>query len=304
VLILLVALLVPVGFVLHVWNTRREGLRAVELARIASWPPEWWGLWWPRALRRPNDVWRRLPWQARLVRVVLMVFFVGLPAVILVREWLSVRASESSTVARVDAFAAAEIALVLGTALVVTGGFWWTSRRGLAVSEGARVLFGATLPAPIRNVPQVACLLDPQTGGVRPPNRGVRPTIVARSMTVAARCGRGSVGSAARHAADLVCREIERSDRTPRRRARREPGESSAQRSSSALDHRPTGRDRCTSCADLVSHQLRRSSDVAHSRGCRTAQCALSTSCGDCGRSSACPSAAERAGSRRAPVGP
>ena len=25
------------------------------------WPPEWWGMWWPRALRRPSDLWRRLP---------------------------------------------------------------------------------------------------------------------------------------------------------------------------------------------------------------------------------------------------
>jgi hypothetical protein len=78
----------------------------------------------------------------------------------------------SSIVARVDALAVADVAVVLGTALVVAGGFWWTSRRGLSVSEGARVLFGATLPAPIWNAPQVACLLDPDTGGVRQPDRG------------------------------------------------------------------------------------------------------------------------------------
>src|SRR5262249_50300924 len=82
-LLLLVALLVPLGLVLHVWNTGRTGLRMAEVARIASWPPEWWGLWWPRALRRPNDVWARLPWQARWVRVVLASFFVGLPGLIL-----------------------------------------------------------------------------------------------------------------------------------------------------------------------------------------------------------------------------
>ena len=49
-------LLVPVGLVLHVWNIEGEGLRLIALARIASWPLEWRGLWWPRALRRPHDI--------------------------------------------------------------------------------------------------------------------------------------------------------------------------------------------------------------------------------------------------------
>ena len=82
ILLLLVALLVPVGLLMHVWNAGRHGLGFTELARIACWPPEWWGMWWPRALRRPSDVWARLPWQARLVRVVLSAFFLAVPGMI------------------------------------------------------------------------------------------------------------------------------------------------------------------------------------------------------------------------------
>jgi serine/threonine-protein kinase len=261
VLLLLVALLVPVGFVLHVWNTRRDGLRPLDLARIASWPPEWWGVWWPRALRRPTDIWARLPWQARFVRLALTAFFVGLPALILAREWLSLRGGESSIGEGVDAFAAAEIALVLGTALVVTGGFWWTSRHGLSVSEGARVLFGATLPAPIWNAPQVATLLDPHTGGVRLPDRHTPADHRRAIHEVAALLGAdaASAGSAARQLADLVCREIERCDRDAAAFAR-DASPHEIERLTvqlGMLDESPDrdGADR-RELRDLVSHQL------------------------------------------------
>jgi hypothetical protein len=214
-LLLLVALLVPVGLVLHVWNTGRGGLRLLELARIASWPPEWWGLWWPRALRRPTDIWPRLPWQARFVRLSLTTFFIGLPGLVLAPEWLSVRGLKAPNLARIDLFVAGEVALVLGTALVVTGGFWWTSRRGLTVSDGARVLFGATSPTPIWNAPHVARLLEPRTGSVRPPDRDAPADHLRAIQEIVVLLGTdaGGVGPTARSAAERVCREIDRCDR-------------------------------------------------------------------------------------------
>src|SRR5678815_4764356 len=109
----------------------------------------WWGLWWPRALRRPNDIWLRLPRPARAVRLMLTTFFIVLPGLILAREWLAARGFGPAHVAGIDVFVAGEVALVLGTALAVAAGFWWTSRRELTVAQGARMLFGATSPAPI-----------------------------------------------------------------------------------------------------------------------------------------------------------
>ena len=214
-LLMLVALLVPVGFVLHVWNIAGEGLRLTELARIASWPPEWWGLWWPRALRRPHDIWPRLPWPARFVRLALTTFFIGLPVLILTPEWLSLRRIESASLGGIDVFLAAEVALVLGTALVVTGGFRWTSRRALTLSEGARVLFGATSPAPIWNVPRVARLLDPRTGSVRPPDRDAPADHLRAIQDVVALldADAGNVGPMTCTVAERLCREIERCDR-------------------------------------------------------------------------------------------
>jgi predicted Ser/Thr protein kinase len=56
---------------------------AVELRRRTKRPwramlgalleqPEWWNAWYPRAHRRPGDVWHRLPWPIRLSRNVTM----------------------------------------------------------------------------------------------------------------------------------------------------------------------------------------------------------------------------------------
>lgn len=170
-LMLLVALLVPVGLVLHVWNAGHDGLRPRDIARIALWPPEWWGMWWPSALRRPTDLWKRLPWQARLVRVTLTAFLLGLPATILARHWLFGGDGALATGERDAMFAVAEGVLVVGAAAVVAIALWWTHRRALSLSEGTRLLFGATSPAPAWNTPQMARLLRPEDGAVRPPDR-------------------------------------------------------------------------------------------------------------------------------------
>jgi serine/threonine protein kinase len=170
-LLLLVAILVPVGLLLHVWNIGRHGLGPLELARIALWPPEWWGMWWPSGLRRPTDLWSRLPWQARLVRIILSAFLLALPAVVLTRQWLVANEGPLSSGVRHELFVAGEVVLVLGTAAVVATALWWTHRRGLPLADGARVLFGATTPSPAWTRPHVARLLRPPSGGVRSPDR-------------------------------------------------------------------------------------------------------------------------------------
>jgi Protein kinase domain len=170
-LLMLVALLVPLGLVLHVWNVGRHGLAPLELVRVACWPPEWWGMWWPRALRRPGDLWARLPAPARLARVVLSTFFVALPGMILTRQWLAAEGWLPAMDASPGWFAAAEGTLVLAAAAATAGTLTWALRRGLSLSEAARVLFGATAPSPAWSEPRIARLLSPGTLGTRPPER-------------------------------------------------------------------------------------------------------------------------------------
>jgi hypothetical protein len=162
-LLLLVALLVPIGLVLHVWNVGRHGLGILELARVASWPPEWWGMWWPLALRRPSDLWTRLPWPARGARVVLTGFFLAIPGTILLRGWFSQRGLLSVAV---DGWLrAAEGTVLVSAVLIVLAALWWAHRRGLSAAESMRVLFGATTTASAWwMAPKIARLLSPAAG--------------------------------------------------------------------------------------------------------------------------------------------
>ncbi len=174
ILLLLIALLVPIGFALHIRNTGRHGLGAVELARVAFWPPEWWGMWWPRRLRRPSDLWRRLPWPARAVRAVLSVFFVALPFMVLMRQRFVAELAQASGSGEPVWFVAAEWTLVLGAGAVMFGTIVWAMRRPLTWGESMRVLFGATTTSPGWSELHIARLLAP-TDGVRQPDHDSVP---------------------------------------------------------------------------------------------------------------------------------
>jgi len=47
---------------------RSEGLNAGDIFRKALQQPRWWRAWYPRAFRRPGDVWSRLPKELRRFR--------------------------------------------------------------------------------------------------------------------------------------------------------------------------------------------------------------------------------------------
>ena len=169
-LLMLIALLVPIGFWLHIRNTGRHGLRAGELATVAFWPPEWWGMWWPRALRRPNDLWRRLPWPARAVRAVMSGVFVALPFMILMRQRFAAELAQATGSGEPAWFVGMEWTLVLGAGAVMFGTIVWAMRRPLSWGESMRVLFGATTKSPGWSEPHIARLLVP-VDGVRQPDR-------------------------------------------------------------------------------------------------------------------------------------
>ena len=158
-LILIVAALVPLGFVLQIWNVGRHGVGWLPLIRMAYWPPEWWGMWWPAPLRRPADLWMRLPWPARAVRIMLSIFLVGMPALVIVQSRLAAPAAS---------LVVAEYVLLAATFLATVAGVAWTRSRGVPTGEAARLLFGATMPTPAWRTPSVAPLLSPARG-VRPP---------------------------------------------------------------------------------------------------------------------------------------
>ena len=152
-LLALVALVVPVGLGVHVWSIGRNDMRSAgigawELARIACWPPKWWGMWWPRRLRRPTDLWKELPWPARLTRIVMSAFFVSVPI------------------------------LVLAAAAI------WSFRRGMTIGETTRLLVGPTIRSLAWRSPGLTRVLRVDSAGS--PNLG-SPTEIRRAVQDALR---------------------------------------------------------------------------------------------------------------------
>lgn len=166
VLLLLIAIAVPFGFLVHLWNVGRPDLGWSGIARVSFWPPDWWGMWWPRALRRPTDLWKRLPWQARAVRSSLSVFMLALPAMILLR-----REIESLTGARGSWYGDVQTVLVIGAAATIVAGLTWAYRQRLSWSDTARLLVGATTPSSGWSSPSIAPFLAPTSGRTRGPMR-------------------------------------------------------------------------------------------------------------------------------------
>jgi hypothetical protein len=168
-LLLLIALLVPFGFAVHAWNVGGGELPLRELARMSFWPPEWWGMWWPASLRRPNDLYGMLPRAARRVRIAVSAFIVGLPALILAREWLEAATDAPLSANARRIFLGAEGLLLAGTALAVALAVRWARSRGASWPESLRLLFGSTAPSRGWDEPHLSTLLSARTGEVRPP---------------------------------------------------------------------------------------------------------------------------------------
>jgi hypothetical protein len=214
-LLLLVALLVPVGLALQLSAAAGHGLRRADVVRIAFWPPQWWGMWWPLALRRPDDLWPRIPWAARLARIAVSAFSVALPLLILLRHELPTGTGAAAHDAWRDWLVAVEAAFVVGAGAAAGGAFCWAAGRGLCASDAARVLFGATTPSPAWRAPEIARLLAPATGRVRPPDPGA-PHDYRRAIGELARLGAAevrSVGAEASAAARHLVRALDQLDR-------------------------------------------------------------------------------------------
>jgi serine/threonine-protein kinase len=168
-LLLLIAMLVPLGLVLHVGNKVRSGVGPREMARIAFWPPEWWGMWWPRALRRPGDVWARLPRPARLIREVLSVFTIVLPVLVLIGNPLERLLPEHTHDVVSNVFDILEVGLVAAAGAATIAAIAWARRRQLSWGERVRLLFGPTAASPDWETPGLARLLSGGLSSIREP---------------------------------------------------------------------------------------------------------------------------------------
>jgi serine/threonine-protein kinase len=243
-LLLLVALTVPVTFILHLWTGPGRGMRFTELARIAAWPPEWWTVWWPSALRRPSDLWRRLPFVAKAVRAVLTA---ALPALLLV---ILVSGNDI-----------AEWTIVIASAIVVLLSFRWAKQKGLAVDKSFRLLLGPTLSSPGWKAPELTRLLEPASGKVRSPT-GDEPSDYLRAireLVPHVPHGPGDTGVRAGAVAENVLKAIDKLD-AELAQLTRDAGPGEANRLSTQLESLEArgaiDTQERVELRDLVRHQL------------------------------------------------
>ncbi|HUQ20845.1 MAG TPA: serine/threonine-protein kinase [Gemmatimonadaceae bacterium] len=210
ILLLVAAVIAPIGLTLHVYNTVGGEMHFSDIAQAAAFPPAWWTMWWPYSLRRPNDVWGRLPRMSKAIRIVISASVPALFLLILVREGVNVPAMPDSGM-WVDV---AEWALLAVAAIAVIIGLLWARRAGLPIDRSLHVLLGATLTSPRWEDARVKRLLAPASGKVRAPEgdtpsdylRAIRATIALVAP------GDGNLALRTTSTAELLVRTINERD--------------------------------------------------------------------------------------------
>jgi hypothetical protein len=79
-------------FAYFAFKAKRHGIAPRAAVRMMFWPPASWFMWWPHSLRRPGDVWPRLPTRIRVNRIMLtasmaLMFGVTIPGMLYVLVW-------------------------------------------------------------------------------------------------------------------------------------------------------------------------------------------------------------------------
>jgi hypothetical protein len=210
VMLLLSALLVPVGFALQGWNVHRAGFGIGQILSVGFWPPKWWGLWWPAPLRRPDDMWHELPHSARLGRIALTVFFVATPSLAYFERLVAASGGTRLTPGLLRNLG--YLLIVLTAVAIAVLALRWRS-RGVGNDQLARWLVGSTTSGSFWREAQISPLLRPVAG--EHPTGPSTPHDYLRAISEAAEALAGSArasGSDAIAAARTLLGRIEAMD--------------------------------------------------------------------------------------------
>ncbi|MDB4898524.1 MAG: protein kinase, partial [Gemmatimonadetes bacterium] len=160
-----IAVLVPVGFLLLAWNIGRSGFRSMQILRVACWPPKWWGLWWPRTLRRTGDVWSCLPRSVRVTRSALTGLFLLVPLLIYAGKWSGTTFAPGPRGQLAQRWlGVAAYGVLLVTTVIAGASVWLWRRRGLPAADVAWLLAGPTVGTRFWNRTQISALLTLPAG--------------------------------------------------------------------------------------------------------------------------------------------
>lgn len=144
---------------------RRHGIPWRRMLRLGFYPPRWWSFWWPRGLRRPGDLWHRLPAPVRRVRIAAtagVVYFAGLfmPSLLIgiglskTNELLAV--SKVLVLGGLAGGGIAGLLLLTGAALSVS----WAKRYGLSARDADKLRTVPPWGTKFWGRPEIARLLE------------------------------------------------------------------------------------------------------------------------------------------------
>lgn len=158
----------PFLFLVQAKQARDEGVPWRRLLWAAFLQPRWWRFWYPERLRRPGDVWHRLPAAVRRSRAASgALFILSVPVVAAVLSFFSPRLFEIAGVAE-----SITSVMVPAIAVVVVLHIWAHRRlkmTGLTSQEADHVLNKSTVSRSFWRKPQIAVvLLSEPYGGRRP----------------------------------------------------------------------------------------------------------------------------------------
>lgn len=182
----------------------RGGLGLATTIRVALWPPAGWAFWYPSRLRRPGDVWPRLPGPVRRLRTFAtgaFAFLGAIHAVLVVGLWdiggrglpgLVGHVAGVLIVAVPFGFPVFALALVLERARLLR----WAQREGISRDDAHRLLLTEpTARSGFWSRPAVAQLLKTQVW--EPPKD---PHACLNTIASAARQCTGALGELAAEA--------------------------------------------------------------------------------------------------------
>ena len=119
------------------WTRRTHDVPLARILQVAGHPPRWWQAWWPKAFRRPGDVWDRLPPEVRTVRNLTALGWCVLPVIAAFFLWWALQPAESAFWRWLAGFTRGDKIIFVGASLTVaTVPMLWILRLTERVRRG------------------------------------------------------------------------------------------------------------------------------------------------------------------------
>jgi serine/threonine-protein kinase len=169
-----------------IFEARHAGLAVGQSLRALFAAPAKWSGWWPHALRRPGDVWDRLPEPVRRGRAIIsgssFAVFATLPLFVPLLAWGMTSPSPVITTKLWMIAAAANVIAIAGVATGAQVIRRWTNAHRLSSLVRRKLTMEPTWGSSFWSRPEIAPLLAPSLGtapGAEPPERAALAGAVA-----------------------------------------------------------------------------------------------------------------------------